>query len=292
MVAADRGLRVEAELAPGWWRFSVEGRQATPVGPAEAPEEVLALLPSAAGHWSGTRLVHGSADAEPMHLRPEDEMPRFAACRGRRWYSGDLVFERLELEGEGEEAARRAYEDHTSLSGVKGIPATLRAAFALAVVAEVSARTGIRAAPVEVRAEIGHVAEAGWPAAESILARLDTERREQAARVRARERLRRSDAPAAPVVGAEGDPAARAAAALAGSGATLLDSHRLSGGLLVVKYRFLGERFRAVVQEGSLQVVDAGICLAGHDRELTLASLPPVIREGVEAGDLVITDHV
>ena len=88
------------------------------------------------------------------------------------------------------------------------------------------------------------------------------------------------------------DAVERASSALAASGAVLLDGRRLADGLLEVTYRFMGERFRAVVQAGSLQVVDAGICLSGHDAELTLDSLPPVIREGSEDGVLVITSHV
>jgi hypothetical protein len=83
----------------------------------------------------------------------------------------------------------------------------------------------------------------------------------------------------------------RVAEALIGSGASLLAARRLAGGLLVVTYRFLGERLSAVIHPDSLQVVDAGVCLAGHDAELTLASLPGAVREGVESGALVITRH-
>jgi hypothetical protein len=85
---------------------------------------------------------------------------------------------------------------------------------------------------------------------------------------------------------------ARVASALAGSGAALLDTRRLASGLLAVTYRFLGERLGAVVHAESLQVVDAGVCLAGHDGDLTLASLPGAVREGVASGQLVITRHV
>ena len=288
VVAEDRGLRVAAPVAPGWWRFSVAGRNATPVARVEAPEDVLAGLAPVAGHWSGLRLVHGAAEAECLHLGPEDELPRFAACRARRWYSGDLVFERLELEGDAEETARRAFEDRAPLAGAKGVPGALRAAFAFAVVAEVSAREGVPAAPLEVRARLNEVAEGGWPAAAALLERLRREREAAAALVR-----RRAVAASVPLRPAPPqDALERATAALAGSGAVLLDGRRLGDGLLEVTYRFMGERFRAVVQAASLQVVDAGICLSGHDAELTLDSLPSVIREGAEDGVLVITSHV
>jgi len=39
----------------------------------------------------------------------------------------------------------------------------------------------------------------------------------------------------------------------------------------------------------TLQVWDAGVCLAGEDRLVTLESLPGVIREAIETGRLVIT---
>jgi hypothetical protein len=288
VVAADRGLRVEAGLAPGWWRFELRGRNAVAREPVEPPDDVLKGLASAAGHWSGARLACSSGTAEPLWLLPADELPRFAPCRARRWHSGDLVFERLELEGEAEEVARQAFQDRLALAGVKGIPGTLRAAFALAVVAEVSRRTGIAAAPIEVRASMLEIAERGWPPAEAALERLRREREAHAARARAASAPARAERSPEPVYA---DPEARVHAALAGSGAALLELQRLADGLLVVTYRFLGERLRAVVHGDSLQVVDAGVCLAGHDRMLTLASLPGAIREGMEQGVLAITNH-
>lgn len=290
VIAADRALRMTAAIAPGWWRFSVQGRTATPLESVEAPEDVLRTLESAVGFWTGGRLVHGAAIAEPVHLLPEDELPRFAPCRARRWHSGDLVFERMELEGEAEEMTRRVFEDRAVLAGIKGVPGTLRAAFALAVIADVSARTGIAAAPIEVRADLTGVAERGWPAAEGVVERLRRERETQATRARERA-LRATRAPSAAPPRAD-DGVERATAALLGSGAALLSARALGGGLLEVTYRFLGERLRAVVLSDTLQVVDAGVCLAGHDRELTLASLPGAVREGSETGQLAITNHV
>jgi len=288
VVASDRGLRVEAPIAAGWWRFELRGRTAVAREPVEPPEELLAALAPAVGHWSGARLACSSGTAEPLFLLPPDELPRFAPCRARRWHSGDLVFERLELEGEAEEAARRAFQDRQALGVAKGVAGTLRAAFALAVVADVSSRTGVAAAPIEVQAGFLEIAQRGWPAAEAALDRLRREREAHAARARAAAARARTT-PGAPQPG--GDADARARAALSGSGAELLDLQRLADGLLVVTYRFLGERLRAVVLADSLQVVDAGVCLSGQDRELNLASLPATIREGMEQGLLVITAH-
>src|SRR4029078_11024572 len=47
--SAGRRLRVEDDLARGWWRFRIEGRRAVPVEPASPP--VLDALPKVAGHW-------------------------------------------------------------------------------------------------------------------------------------------------------------------------------------------------------------------------------------------------
>jgi hypothetical protein len=44
-----------------------------------------------------------------------------------------------------------------------------------------------------------------------------------------------------------------------------------------------------VVDAASLRVIDAGICLAGHDGLVTLDSLPGVIREAWESDELVMT---
>jgi hypothetical protein len=293
VVAADRGLRVEAPVAPGWWRFELRGRAARALEPVSPPDELLAALPSTVGHWSGARLAHASGPPEPLLLLPEDELPRFSPCRARRWHSGDLLFERLELEGEAEELARRAFEDRRGLGGAKGIAGTLRAAFALAVVADASRASGIAAAPIEVGRDLLEIAERGWAAADAALERLRREREAHAAREReARASRARAASPArAARADSAADTEARVRAALAGSGATLLDLRRLVDGMLVVTYRFMGERLRAIVRPDSLQVFDAGVCLSGEDAELTLASLPGVIREGLEDGLLVITNH-
>jgi hypothetical protein len=81
----------------------------------------------------------------------------------------------------------------------------------------------------------------------------------------------------------------RAATALHVAGAVLRDSRWLSGDLLEVRYDYLDDRFVTVVDGETLRVVDAGICLAGHDDRLTLESLPGVIAEAVRTYRLEIT---
>jgi hypothetical protein len=56
-----------------------------------------------------------------------------------------------------------------------------------------------------------------------------------------------------------------------------------------VRFELDGEHFSSIVNAETLQVVDAGICLAGADRVLTLDSLPSVIREAVRDDILHIT---
>lgn len=91
--------------------------------------------------------------------------------------------------------------------------------------------------------------------------------------------------------GAPEDGMERAERALESAGARLRDVRRLGHNRLEVTYAFMGERFISIVDAASLQVVDAGVCLAGADSEVTLESLPSVIREAIDTGVLVITRH-
>jgi len=259
------------------------------------------------GHLWGDRLVREGAVAEPLELLPGDTPPRFSPCVARRWASGDLVFDSLEFEADAEEAARRALEEGGSLGEVKGAPATLRAAFGYAVAAEASRRLGIALSPVEARAHVGELAERGAPAAEALLRRLaeararearertEQQRRDEAARVAQaarEERERRLEAARRSGRNAAEDAAARAEAACDAAGARLRDSRLLANGQrLEVTYTFMGERFISLLDAQTLQVLDAGICLAGEDRLVTFESLFSVIREAIETDVLVVTRH-
>ena len=82
---------------------------------------------------------------------------------------------------------------------------------------------------------------------------------------------------------------------LAAAGAQLLDWQPSgNGSQATVRFRFLGHRFRSVVQIPSLRVLEAGICLTdAHtgergDSRFTLASLPGVIRQAERQRQLVI----
>jgi hypothetical protein len=89
---------------------------------------------------------------------------------------------------------------------------------------------------------------------------------------------------------------AAARAALAVSGAELLDTRKNARGDYVVKYRCEGHRLECICDE-TLQVIDAGICLTDHhtgekgDNYFTLESLPAVVKEADDEGVLVIWRH-
>ncbi|ATB46032.1 hypothetical protein [Corallococcus macrosporus] len=297
--SASRRLRVTPPVKPGWWRFDVKGRDATPREPSEP--EGLEALPRVRGHVWGRRLVREGAVAEPLELMPEEEPPRLAPVSARRWVDGALLFECVDFESEAEGAARLALEEDQPLSGIRGVSASLRAAFGYALLAQVSRDVGIRFVPAEVRGRILAVAEGGRVPAEACLRRLSLEREAQTSRLRQAQAHAERRALSARLVaeaqrrtgplGASEDGMQRAQQALLNAGARPLGLRRLADQRLEVTYAFMGERFVSIVAADSLQVLDAGICLAGADGEVTLESLPSVIREAIETEVLVVTRY-
>jgi hypothetical protein len=307
LYAADRRLRLATEpAAPGWYRFRIKGREATPLGPAEP--EALDALPAVRGHLVGERLVREGSIAERVLFLPAEEPPRLSPCKARRWHSGELLFDMLDFESEAEEAVRRALEEGTSLAQIKGVPATLRAAFAYAVLEAESRRIGIPAAPRELRPHLTQVAELGRPEAERALRALAAERvlaeREMRelrqrqdlvfrAQQAVQERERLAAQPGRQRRGGEADAMARAEMALEAAGARMRSARGLGNGNLEVIFTFMDERFISVVNMATLQVVDSGICLGHPPRDdlVTLESLPSVIKEAIDTDRLVILRH-
>jgi hypothetical protein len=315
--------RRERPPTPGFWRFEISGRDARPVAPAPPPD--LGHLPAVRGHLaagyvfaSGGTTAGGAVSgvagagaaaggAESLALDAEYEPPRFSPVTARRWPSGELLLDTLDFEGEAEEPARRAYEEGRDIGALRGVPASLRAAFGYAVLLRLAGERGVAVAPAEVRGRLAAVAD-GREDPVQTLSRLLAERARRAATARPgapdgrAAAARPASGPAtgrAPgwVAGAGDrsrpeDPQERAAEALVSAGATILDVRRPQPELVEVRYRFGGERFVSVADARTLQVVDAGICLAGSDRMVTLDSLPSVIREAMRDGELVITRWV
>jgi len=277
--ARERRLRITQPVEPGFWRCTISGRDAEPVERVIAPD--LSDLPSVRGHTLADYVVQSGGHAELFALSPNEPPPPFSPVTARRWPSGDVLFDTLDFETESEELVRRAFEDGVSIDGVKGVPSSLRAAFGYAVIQRVADARGIAVAPIEVRPAVGRIADGGDAVANELLDQIVRERR-RAALAEGVRRVRGTRA-------VPEDAEERAQLALVAAGATPLATRRRGEGLLEVRYRFEGERFVSIVDAATLQVVDAGICLAGQDRLVTLESLPGVIREAILDGEIYIT---
>lgn len=289
VTAEGRRLRVPAEVPAGWWRFDVTGRVATAAEPAEPPD--LSALSRERGHFARGWLFLGGAREERVRLLPAEEPPLLSPISTRRWHSGDLLFENLEFETEAEELARRALEERRPLAGVKGVGASLRAAYGFALTTIVSTELGIAISPRELHGKALSLAERGTEAAVEQLRALEAERALERVRLEAWQRTRHHPAVTVQRRAAERSPEDRVFRALDVAGATLLSQRDLGNGSLEVTFSFWGERFISVVDARTLQVYDAGICLSGEDRLVTLESLPSVIREAIDTSRLVITRH-
>lgn len=289
--SCDRRLRVQGTaatvgpLGSGWWSFDVEGRRATARERVDAPD--LSKLDSLRGHLVQGWCFVGSERSERVLLLPEEEAPVFAPVIARSWWSGDFLYETLEFEQEAEIAAREALEQgRSTLVGVKGVAPSLRAAFGFAVLSREARRFGFGVSPREVLGCTVGVAK-GIHEPATVLSALSRRRvavPQHAARPRPSPRSR-------PVAAQRTRENAqeRAAEVLVVAGAQLLSARGVGGRNLEVTFRYLGQRFIAVVDWETLHVYDAGICLDGADESLGLDSLPSVINEAVQGGLLYIT---
>ncbi|MBX3154994.1 MAG: hypothetical protein KF773_03265 [Deltaproteobacteria bacterium] len=292
-------LADDTDLAPGWWRFQIAGRRASPQGTAEPTD--LTALPALRGHHVDGWVVGPSSgktrDLGRIALPPDDEPAPLAPVTARRWPSGEWLFDSLEFEDEAEEAARRALEERRPLAGdIRGASASLRAAYGYALGIAVATELNLRVSIPELTRYVVDIANDG-PEVVRIMYERILEAREveaRAARVRL-EDLERARAVAEVTRGARAlprsrHPRERADAALAGAGARMLACVSLHGGdLLDVTYAVDGVRVISTVDPVSLQVIDPGVCLAGAHRVLTLDAMPSVIREAREEDHLNIT---
>ncbi len=299
----DRRLRVdEPRPSIGFHRFEIKGRAARTLG-SDDPE--LSGLPRVRGHhvrgWvtrselRDTReRVHG---VERVHLLPLGEPSPLSIVRTRRWYSGDLVFESLDFDGEVEEEARLRLEKREPLGEMKGVPASLRLAYGVALSIAVAEQLRIPLSVREAASAGPRIAERGEEAARDFILALDARRAEESERARIRA-IVAGRRPREPIVARRANPRDvptvdnahhRAEIALDAAHARLLSSRNLGNGNLEVAFEFMGERFISVVDALTLHVYDSGVCLAGADELVTLDSLPGVIREAINDGVLVIT---
>jgi hypothetical protein len=298
---ADRRLRVDAEdveqLANGWWRFQIKGRHAVPKRPAnprERPE--LSSLPAVRGHFVSGWIIVDGRTIHRIALPPDDEPAALSRVVGRRWYSGDVLFDTTEFEDDAEVSARDALEQGRALGDTKGVVPSLRAAFGIAVGSRVASELDVQVTPRELMAHGIEIGDHGRDAAARLFETILERRREQA-----REAQRRIDDAAqaarlaqatrgARAVHRNRDPVQRADDALEHARARMLTCRRMEhGSQLDVTYEVDGTRIMSIVDAATLQVLDAGVCLSGADEVLTLDAMPSVIREAIEDGVLNIT---
>jgi hypothetical protein len=301
---AERRLHVdpnsrpgENDLAPGWWRFKIEGRRAVPKKP-ESPAD-LAKLPAVRGHWVAGWVVLDGKRLERIALPPDDEPAPLSRVTARRWYSNDLLFDSVEFEDDAELAARTALEQRRPLGDVKGVVPSLRAAFAYALGMAVARELDIAVTPRELTSRVVQIADGGRDVVTAMFTALIEQRRREAVEARRRaeeaERAARLDSAVAGarVVTRKGlshDPAARADDALERAGARMLSARLVQRGQqLDVTYEVDGTRIMSLVAVDSLQIIDPGICLSGAHRVLTLDAMPSVVREAIEEEHLNIT---
>ncbi len=288
--SAGRRLRVEPELERGWWRFRVEGRRAVPIEPASPPP--LDGLPKVAGHWVLGWIASDGRSLARVALMPDDEPAPLARVTGRRWHSGDVVFDSTDFEDDAELAARHALEQRQPLGDVRGVVPSLRVAFGIALGAEVAREDGVAVSVRELAPAAVAIADRGREAVREHVVGLVERRRaaEEAARRTSEELRLASTAGTARAVRRHDDPVQRADDALDGADARMLRCRRIDRGVrLDVVYEVDGTTIMSIVDAETLQVLDPGICLSGQHEVLTLDAMPSVVREAIATDALNIT---
>jgi hypothetical protein len=304
----ERRLHVEAggqQLAPGWWRWKIEGRSAVAKKP-ESPIDLSALV-AVRGHYVSGWVVVDGKKLERIALPPDDEPAALSRVTARRWYSNDLIFDTTEFEDDAELAARTALEERRPLGDVKGVVPSLRAAFGYALGMLVARELDIEATPRELTAHVVRIADGGREVVTAIFTGILEQRRREAeeARRRAEEEARRLEEAARTAAAIEAakharaitrgkgrrhDPESRADDVLENAGARMLSARLVARGQqLDVTYEVDGTRIMSLVAVDSFQVLDPGICLSGAHRVLTLDAMPSVVREAIEEAHLNIT---
>lgn len=292
--ARTRRFKVEDCIAPGWWRFAIEGRRALPRERAQPID--LGSLPLVRGHWACGWLVADGRTMHPIALPPDDEPAALARITARRWYSHDLLFDSLEFEDDAELAARVALEHRRPIADVPGCTPSLRAAFGCALGIAIARELRVEVSLRELAPHASAIADGGAEAARALLAGLVAERERQTEEVRRRAEeiriaLQRRDAVAtARALPRAQDPVQRADDVLDAAGGRMLSCRRIHANTqLDVTYEVDGARILTIVDIDSFEVIDPGICLAGAHRVLTLDAMPSVVREAIAEYHLNIT---
>ena len=286
----NRSWDIKGRLPPeyGWYAFNASGgREATLARrePVDAPQDLEKGHKLIRGYLVGDRLISDNArvDPDPDKLIDQTE-PVYLVEIGLERFTravvvqlhGALVYLRQEFPQGPEDDVMAAYQDRLeSLGHLQGVTPPLDLAFRWISQQRLQAEERERER-ARIRAEEER---------KRLLEERMAEARKSIGTGAGRRALALHDFPAA------------ARAALAISGAELLDSRpSTTRGEMVVQYRFRARRLECVC-DMNLRIVDAGVCLTDHrghkgDTDLTLESLPVIIREALDTNRLHIYRYV
>jgi hypothetical protein len=291
---ADRRLRLStAPTAPGWWRFEIKGRHATPIERASPVD--LSSLPAMRGHYIDGWVVASGRELGRIALPLDDEPAPLARVTARRWFSGDWLFDTADFEDDAELEARKALEERRALGAVKGVVPSLRAAFGYALGLATAVQLKIPMSIRELSPIVVEIADGGPGVVQQLFDDLVEERRREEAAIRERERLIQlaNRAGTARVVERANTARERCDDALADARARMVGFRNRANNQVEVTYTVDGARIISIVDGYTLQVIDPGVCLGhgGEHRTLTLDAMPSVIREAIETHRLNILRH-
>jgi hypothetical protein len=298
--SAERRLHVDTgdqQLVPGWWRWKIEGRRAVAKKP-ESPVD-LSTLPAVRGHYCNGWVVVDGRTLHRIALPPDDEPAPLSRVTARRWYSNDWLFDTTEFEDDAELTARHALEERRPLGDIKGVVPSLRAAFGYSLGMDIARELDIEVTPRELTSRVVQIADGGREVVTQMFTALLEQRRRETEEARRRAAEAEAAARLADAIkdarvitrkGTRHDPQRRADDALERAGARMLSARLVARGeQLDVTYEVDGTRIMSLVDAGSLQVLDPGVCLSGAHRVLTLDAMPSVVREAIETDALNIT---
>lgn len=277
----SRGWTIRGRLPRehGWHKFNVKVRDATWAEAAEPDPESLGY--KITGYLVGDRFIPDSVTVcpeltditkqfEPINL-VEPGLDKFTRVKaGRTYGDGPLVYEGEEFPLGPEDDVLEAFlEEQSSVDFVQNVSPALDCAFRY---------------ETWRRAEVRRIRE------EERIRREKEERRRQIQRTLGDGALRRELA--------RTDFGEAAKAALRVGGAEYID-HRNSRRRdeVIVRFRYLNQRYECTCNRRTLRIIDSGICLVNHrtgekgDTYFTLESLPPVINEARGGRNLVRYRH-
>lgn len=291
--SVDRTWDLRGKLPPehGWYSFEAAGgrqvrlqnREPTPAPPDFPGASKRALR----GYLVGDRFIANAAKVvpDPEKLLDQTEpvfcvepgLERFTRAVVLRDRENRLLYLNQEWPLGPEEEVLMAYQDRKdSVDHVSGVTPALDLAFRWISYQRIQAeKRSIEAEKLRKLEELRMAAEE-----------------------RLREAMKNAGTGAGRRALAVHDFNAAARAALALSGAELLDVRdSYNKNEKVVQYRFKHRRLECVVDKLTLRIIDAGVCLDDHrgtkgDTFFTLESLPPVIGEALDGGRLVVWRHV